>query len=116
MKRLPFWKRPHGARRVLDIGSGHNPFHGATNLLEIDLQEGHERGGKQVHVPESTTLTVGDISALPYRTGSFDYVYASHILEHVTDPIVACREGHASWSGRVCGNAGSFFRARPGAL
>jgi hypothetical protein len=92
MKRLPFWKRPHGARRVLDIGSGHNPFHGATHLLEIDLQEGRERGGKQVHVPESTTLTVGDISALPYRTGSFDYVYASHILEHVTDPIVACRE------------------------
>ena len=107
MKRLPFWKRPYGARRVLDIGSGHNPFHGATHLLEIDLQEGRERGGQQVHVPESATLTVGDISALPYRTGSFDYVYASHILEHV-DPIVASG-GHASWSGRVCGNAGSFL-------
>ena len=43
MKRLPFWKRPYGARRVLNIGAGHNPFHGATHLLEIDLQEGRER-------------------------------------------------------------------------
>jgi len=47
MKRLPFWKRPYGARRVLDIGAGHNPFHGAIHLLEIDLQEGRERGGQQ---------------------------------------------------------------------
>ena len=47
MKRLPFWMRPYGARRVLDIGAGHNPFHGATNLLEIDLHEGRERGGQQ---------------------------------------------------------------------
>jgi hypothetical protein len=47
MKRLPFWKRPYGARRVLDIGSGHNPIHGVTHLLEIDLQEGRERGGQQ---------------------------------------------------------------------
>jgi ubiquinone/menaquinone biosynthesis C-methylase UbiE len=89
MKRLPFWKRLYGARRVLDIGAGHNPFHGATHLLNIDLHEGRERGGQQIHVPESATLTVGDISTLPSRTGSFDYVYASHILEHVTDPIVA---------------------------
>ena len=81
-------------RRSLCVGhrSGAQPVFGSTHLLEIDLQEGRERGGQQVHVPESTTLTVGDISALPYRTGSFDYVYASHILEHVTDPIVACRE------------------------
>ena len=102
MKRLPFWKRPHGARRVLDIGSGHNPFHGATHLLEIDLQIGREAGRATGPRSRLATLTVGDISALPYRTGSFDYVYASHILEHVTDlswPVGRSREpaGQGTW-------------------
>ncbi len=92
MKRLSWWKRPYGARRVLDIGPGHNPFHGATHLLEIDVKEGRERGLQKMHVPDSMKLIVGDVSALPFPDRSFDFVYASHILEHVVDPAVACRE------------------------
>lgn len=92
MKRLPLWKRPYFARRILEIGPGHNPFKGATHLLEMDVREGRERGGNALYVPEAAKLIVGMADALPFEAGTFDYVYASHVLEHVEDPERACRE------------------------
>ncbi len=92
MKRLPLWKRPYLARRILDIGAGHNPFKGATHVLDFDLTEGHDRGGRQLTVPGSARLILGQAMALPFETASFDYVYASHVLEHVDVPEAACRE------------------------
>ncbi len=92
MKRLPVWRRPLTARRVLDIGAGHNPYAGATHILEIDPGPGRQRGGNPLQVPEQTRLTIGDVQALPYRAGSFDFVYASHVLEHVDTPDTACQE------------------------
>ncbi len=83
MKRLPFWRRPHGARRILDIGSGHNPFQGVTHVLDIDVDEGRERGGHGLVVPNFAALVVGQAMALPFQTAAFDYVYTSHVLEHV---------------------------------
>jgi len=92
MKRLPVWRRPYFAKRILDIGPGHNPFHGATHLLEMDLADGRERCGQKLVVPESAALIVGEATALPFKTGSFDYVYASHVFEHVMAPRWACNE------------------------
>ncbi len=92
MKRWPFWRRPHFARRILDIGSGHNPFKGVTHVLDIDVNEGHERGGRELVVPQFARFVVGQAMALPFRTAAFDYVYASHVLEHVDVPENACRE------------------------
>ncbi len=92
MKKLPFFKRPRFAKRILDIGSGHDPFKGVTHLIEIDLDHGLERGGKKVHVPGKAILVVGDVQAIPYIAGSFNFVYASHVLEHVESPESACKE------------------------
>jgi SAM-dependent methyltransferase len=92
MKRLPFWRRPYFARLILDIGAGHNPFKNATHVVEIDPTQGRQRGGNSLVVPESAKLIAGDVTALPFRSGSFDYVYASHVLEHVEDPERACQE------------------------
>ena len=61
-------------------------------MLEIDLDEGRERGFNKVMVPESSVLIVGDAIALPFQTASFDYVYASHVLEHVDSPELTCKE------------------------
>lgn len=89
---MPFWRRPHFARRVLDIGAGHNPFSGVTHVVEIDILQGRDRAGNALVVPRSAKLIVGDGMALPFRSGSFDYVYASHVLEHVGTPESACGE------------------------
>ena len=92
MKRLPLWKRPWLARRVLDIGAGHNPFYGVTHVVEIDLTEGRQRGGKKLLIPKLSKLIVGNIEGLPFLNGTFDFVYASHVIEHVRSPCLACRE------------------------
>lgn len=92
MKRLPLWRRPYLARRVLDIGAGHNPFAGATHLLELDVSAGLERGGNALVVPEFAKLVVGEATVLPFKPKSFDFIYASHVLEHVLDPQQACEE------------------------
>ncbi len=92
MIRVPFRRRPYGARHILDIGAGHNPFKGITHVVEIDIHQGHQRGGRALVVPRSATLIAGDVMALPFRSGSFDYIYASHVLEHVDSPGSACRE------------------------
>ncbi|MHB8482351.1 MAG: class I SAM-dependent methyltransferase [Nitrospiria bacterium] len=92
MKTLPFFKRPFLAKRILDIGSGHDPFKGVTHLIEIDLDQGFERGGNKVHVPGKAILVVGDVQAIPCKAESFDFVYASHVLEHVESPETACQE------------------------
>ena len=92
MKRLPLLKRPYFARRILEIGPGHNPFKGVTHLLEMDVHEGRERGGNALLVPKAAKLIVGEATELPFGPGAFDYVYASHVLEHVERPERACRE------------------------
>jgi SAM-dependent methyltransferase len=37
-------------------------------------------------------LIVGEATVLPFANRAFDFVYASHVLEHVVDPVQACRE------------------------
>ena len=92
MKKLPFWKRPYFSHRVLDIGAGHDPYSNTTHVLEIDPDIGRERGYNKIVVPKKAELTIGNAMALPFKASSFDYVYASHILEHVDSPETACRE------------------------
>jgi SAM-dependent methyltransferase len=92
MKQLPRWRRPYSAKRLLEIGPGHNPFVGVTHLLERYVSDGHERCGNALLVPTSARLIVGEAAFLPFAKRAFDFVYASHVLEHVEDPVQACRE------------------------
>ena len=92
MKRLPWWRRPHFARRVLEIGPGHNPYAGVTHLLERHVSDGRERGGNALVIPTAARLIIGEATVLPFVEGSFDFIYASHVLEHVEEPERACRD------------------------
>jgi hypothetical protein len=71
---------------VLDIGSGNNPHPRANVICEKYFEDSTERGG--VFVTLARQVVVGaDAMRLPFRDKAFDYVIASHILEHMDDPV-----------------------------
>jgi hypothetical protein len=75
--------------RVLDIGSGGDPFPAATILVDRYLQP-ILRG--EALVTNGKPLAVADIHQLPFTSKSFDFVYSAHVLELIDDPIQASSE------------------------
>ncbi|HUP59024.1 MAG TPA: methyltransferase domain-containing protein [Thermoanaerobaculia bacterium] len=75
---------------VLDIGSGGDPFPHATVLADRYLEPSRHRAAE--FVSEHKPVVICDISAMPFREKTFDYVVCSHVLEHVDQPMAACRE------------------------
>lgn len=71
--------------KVLDVGSGDNPFRRADVLLEKELGKSIHREGEAV-IPEGKFMVIGDAEKMPFKTGAFDYAVASHILEHLEHP------------------------------
>jgi SAM-dependent methyltransferase len=76
--------------RVLDIGSGGDPFPQATVLADRYLEPTSHRSTRFESLGKP--IVICDIHALPFTDQLFDYVVAAHVLEHVDDPIQACRE------------------------
>lgn len=76
--------------KVLDIGSGGYPFPYATHLA--DSYEGETTHRVEPLVKDDRPLTICNIENLPYKDKEFDFVYCSHVLEHVSDPLKACEE------------------------
>lgn len=75
---------------VLDVGSGHYPFPFATILSDLYLEESPHRTENLVR--DDRPLLKLDIRCLPFADKSIDFVYCSHILEHVENPLQACLE------------------------
>jgi len=51
-----------------------------------------QRGG-DIHLPQGAKFFEGDLENLPFPEGEkFDFLYASHVFEHVNDPKKAVRE------------------------
>lgn len=74
---------------VLDIGSGNNP-HPRSDVL-IDRLSGNEhRSGTPMLIDRSAVI--GDALKLPFKDKAFDFVIASHILEHISDPDTFFKE------------------------
>ena len=80
---------PPGAR-VLDIGSGGDPFPYATTL--VDRFPGPTPHRHAPFVRDGREFIEADVCDLPFTDRSFDFVYCAHVLEHVPDPLAACRE------------------------
>jgi SAM-dependent methyltransferase len=76
--------------RVLDIGSGGDPFPHATVLVDRYPGTTHHRHAPFVR--DGREFVEADVCDLPFPDQSFDFVYCAHVLEHVDDPIAACRE------------------------
>ena len=75
--------------RVLDIGSGGDPFPRATILVERYLEPVFRGESLVTH---GKPLVVADVNELPFPSKSFDFVYSAHVLEVVEDPLQASKE------------------------
>lgn len=93
--------------KVVDIGSGHNPLSEATLCIERDVGSSDDRGGRVVIIPNCDLMVADVETGIPLPSKSFDFVHASHILEHMKDPISFCDE-----MGRI-GNSGYIETPNP---
>lgn len=76
--------------KVLDIGSGGYPFPYATHIA--DLYKGKTSHRSESLVRDNRPFIVCNIENLPFKNKEFDFIYCSHVLEHVSDPAKACEE------------------------
>jgi SAM-dependent methyltransferase len=76
--------------RILDAGSGADPFSHATHLVDLFL-ESCEHRHTSVLIDERPFIKA-TVQALPFPDKYFDFVYCVHTLEHVNDPLSACSE------------------------
>jgi hypothetical protein len=74
--------------RVLDMGSGGDPFPKATVLVDGYLETMLRGESLVVDRP----FVLADIDQLPFPNKIFDFVYSAHVLEEVEDPIKASKE------------------------
>jgi ubiquinone/menaquinone biosynthesis C-methylase UbiE len=78
--------------RVLEIGSGNRPRKRADVLCDKYLDDNVHRGVTADIVLDKRPFVVADGRALPFKDKSFDFVFTSHILEHVDDPYAFVAE------------------------
>lgn len=81
-------------RRVLDVGCGKGRFarvlrerYPSASIAGFDLAE-----AMLLHVPKGVAPCAGSMTALPFRSGAFDCVYATESLEHAVDIETAVAE------------------------
>lgn len=68
---------------VLEVGSGGNPYARANVLIDA-YEETKERHWVPLKADRPTVL--GFVENLPFKDRSFDFVIASHVLEHSAHP------------------------------
>jgi uncharacterized protein YbaR (Trm112 family) len=68
---------------VLEVGSGGKPYPRADVLLDA-YENTRERNWEPLKADRPTVL--GFVEQLPFRDKAFDFVIASHVLEHSRDP------------------------------
>ena len=76
---------------VLDLGSGQDPHPRANILCDRFVIDSSERacgGGLLIDRP----IVLADATATPFPDRAFDFVFCSHLLEHMDDPALLLNE------------------------
>jgi hypothetical protein len=78
---------------VVDVGSGHSPHFRAHVLVEKYLTDttGH-RIGRFSRRHASQIVCIADAARLPFCDRAIDFVIASHLFEHLSEPDVIAAE------------------------
>lgn len=79
----------NGTDLVLDVGAGSNPFPRSDVLMDR-LTGAEHRCGESMMIDRPTVF--GDASKMPFKDKAFDFVIASHILEHMAEPEIFLKE------------------------
>lgn len=80
------------ADHVLDVGGAGNPFPRANVICDLTFGCSAQRNGAPPALQEGVTHVEAIVEKLPFADNEFDFVYCTQVLEHVADPIAACRE------------------------
>ena len=78
--------------KVVDLGCGNFPFSRADVLVDYNLKGNSERDNAPIRADgrELIEANVEDLSC--FKNSQFNVSIASHVLEHVKDPVKACNE------------------------
>jgi len=74
--------------RVLDIGPGRFPLSGSGDIWHLDCDPAMLAGLS----PDRCIIADLDRLPLPLRDREFDFVWCSHVIEHVADPVAVAAE------------------------
>lgn len=74
---------------VLDVGAGGNPYPRSDVLMDR-LSGSEHRCGESMLIDRLAVF--GDALRMPFKDKSFDFVVASHILEHMAEPEAFLKE------------------------
>lgn len=77
---------------VVDLGSGDKPFWRADVFVDNLLIENNQRATRGNIVSTIGNFVNANLHNLPFADNSFDFSFASHVIEHVTNPDKALRE------------------------
>jgi SAM-dependent methyltransferase len=86
---------PQGVKNVLDVGCGQGflkPYFekiGGWNWTGVTIGEDF-----QACVDKGLTVHQADMTFLPFEDGSYDLIFARHVLEHSPHPVLTLMEWH----------------------
>lgn len=80
--------------KVVDLGSGNDPFPKATVCVDYYEKNNYERDGADFKRPTKAKYVRWNLNKYPYpfKDKEFDFVIAAHIAEHLDDPLRFCQE------------------------
>jgi SAM-dependent methyltransferase len=81
-------------QNIGDFGSGHNPYKHAHICVDKLDSDDAQRGGRSIIRSNKMIMHNVDLNSYPYpfKDKEFDFVLCNHVLEHLDDPVAACRE------------------------